>query len=558
MINDSWSMKTKSLIVLVCLTVATVSSQTFVWNRIATGLPPSVKVFEGAASGPVYAWYAEIDYADTLLRAGAFISSAAGGTEAVSSFARNTGAYVAMNGGFFGGGQSYSLVVSDGSLAAKQIASVSRTAGTYPLARANFGITKNRTFQTAWIYHFGDSLGGVFCFPAPPAHTQTTIAPAPLLQNGTPWGNLLDAIGGGPNLVSKGQINITFDEEAMFGSGVGRDNGDPRTAIGYTAAGKLIMFVVDGRRNGIGLSLPAVASVMIQLGCVEAINLDGGGSSTFYAGGTVRNTPSDGSERSVASAFVLGPVPTFLRTYDTNDPGYTESGSGWSNSSNSGYFGTQFARLVPTGSGEARAAFRLGLTKNVSCDVYAWWVAASNRSTNAPFIVYSHGRVDTVRVNQTVGGSTWNKLGTFTFSGSVSDSVIVTNQATGNTNPAYVVVDGLRLMSFDRSLTSVRESGNGKPDRFELFNNYPNPFNPTTAISYQLPSISQVVLKVYDVLGREIATLCNEVQPAGTYAIQWDASGSSSGVYFYCLEARSLSGERMGARVETKKMILVK
>ncbi|HCV41879.1 MAG TPA: hypothetical protein DGH68_00220, partial [Bacteroidetes bacterium] len=83
-----------------------------------------------------------------------------------------------------------------------------------------------------------------------------------------------------------------------------------------------------------------------------------------------------------------------------------------------------------------------------------------------------------------------------------------------------------------------------------LFQNYPNPFNPTTAISYQLTAQSFATLKVNDVLGREVATLINEVKPPGTYTVQWDASGVTSGVYFYRLEA--------GGFVSTKKLLIVK
>ena len=88
------------------------------------------------------------------------------------------------------------------------------------------------------------------------------------------------------------------------------------------------------------------------------------------------------------------------------------------------------------------------------------------------------------------------------------------------------------------------------PNRFTLSQNYPNPFNPTTAISYQLPAVSYVTLKVYDLLGREVATLVNEVKQAGSYSANWDASRLSSGVYFYQLEA--------GQFRETKRMILMK
>jgi hypothetical protein len=80
--------------------------------------------------------------------------------------------------------------------------------------------------------------------------------------------------------------------------------------------------------------------------------------------------------------------------------------------------------------------------------------------------------------------------------------------------------------------------------------NYPNPFNPSTAIKYRIPEISFVTLKVYDVLGNEITTLINEEKPIGSYEVEFDATGLTSGIYFYKLHA--------GSFVETKKMILMK
>jgi beta-N-acetylhexosaminidase len=87
------------------------------------------------------------------------------------------------------------------------------------------------------------------------------------------------------------------------------------------------------------------------------------------------------------------------------------------------------------------------------------------------------------------------------------------------------------------------------PDRFSL-SNYPNPFNPSTAISYQLMSNCFVSLKVYDVLGREVATIVNELQSSGPHIVRWDASRFSSGVYLYRLTADEL--------VQTRKMVLLK
>ncbi len=87
-------------------------------------------------------------------------------------------------------------------------------------------------------------------------------------------------------------------------------------------------------------------------------------------------------------------------------------------------------------------------------------------------------------------------------------------------------------------------------DRFALHQNYPNPFNPSTTISFSLPSTSFVTVKVFDVMGREVATIVNEEVPAGNHSKQWVAEGLSSGVYFYRLQAGKYS--------ETKKLTLLK
>jgi beta-glucuronidase len=100
-------------------------------------------------------------------------------------------------------------------------------------------------------------------------------------------------------------------------------------------------------------------------------------------------------------------------------------------------------------------------------------------------------------------------------------------------------------------LTSVESDGHKEiPGAFTLQQNYPNPFNPNTAISFQLSAVSSVALRVFDVLGREVAVLVNEELPAGTHTLRWDGSGLPSGVYFYQLKAGSFHA--------TKKMVLMK
>ena len=100
------------------------------------------------------------------------------------------------------------------------------------------------------------------------------------------------------------------------------------------------------------------------------------------------------------------------------------------------------------------------------------------------------------------------------------------------------------------SITEVNEPINLLPNTFALSQNYPNPFNPSTVISYQLPVNSNLTIKVYDVLGTEVATLINEYKPVGSYEIEFNAGGLSSGIYFYKLTAGSFS--------KINKMLLLK
>jgi hypothetical protein len=88
------------------------------------------------------------------------------------------------------------------------------------------------------------------------------------------------------------------------------------------------------------------------------------------------------------------------------------------------------------------------------------------------------------------------------------------------------------------------------PSRLTLFQNHPNPFNPITQMSFVTGSSSFVTLKVFDVLGREVATLVNEVKPPGMYTATWDASNIPSGVYFYRLQTKEFT--------QTRKLLLLK
>ena len=140
-----------------------------------------------------------------------------------------------------------------------------------------------------------------------------------------------------------------------------------------------------------------------------------------------------------------------------------------------------------------------------------------------------------------------------TFRGNIlASSSIIANEAAFISGRLLARSDSVSLHNNNiggvATVTTVRTEN--VPGGFTLSQNYPNPFNPTTMINYQLPTSSIVTLKVYDVIGREAATLVNEMKEAGSYSVQFNASHLSSGIYFYSIKA--------GNYTATKKLTLLK
>jgi photosystem II stability/assembly factor-like uncharacterized protein len=137
------------------------------------------------------------------------------------------------------------------------------------------------------------------------------------------------------------------------------------------------------------------------------------------------------------------------------------------------------------------------------------------------------------------------------------DACMVSNLSVSNSNKKLRVAthgNGAFERDLMSTLTSVTNESNNILDNFVLEQNYPNPFNPTTTISYSLPELKgrvhEVELIILDMLGREINTLVKESQGPGSYSVEWNASGFSSGLYFYKLN--------FGSQQITKKMLLIK
>lgn len=144
-------------------------------------------------------------------------------------------------------------------------------------------------------------------------------------------------------------------------------------------------------------------------------------------------------------------------------------------------------------------------------------------------------------------------------------TVVAVNNSTGN-NPFTLTAPGPGVFRVNAgfknpnprrwdsvmvniSITNVGENPIS-PDVFKLYDNFPNPFNPSTIIKYSLPEAAFTSIKIYDVVGNEVAVLVNENKSAGTYQVAFNAERLSSGVYYYSIQSGSLS--------ETKKMILLR
>jgi exopolysaccharide biosynthesis protein len=223
--------------------------------------------------------------------------------ETVSSFARDLGACVAVNGGYFNMSATPArhggLLVSNGVLLEPATRTVTRDSIQYEAVRAAIGFV-GEAVEIAWVTTSDDV---VYSWPAPPNH-QPGI-PGDSLDSGTAdiW-DVRDALSAGPALIKDGSIRITSDEEVFFGSSI--PNVHPRSAAGRTVDGALIVMVVDGRQEfSRGVYLEELAAMMLDLGVVEALNLDGGGSSALVVNGALLNRPTGGTtEREVMSALV--------------------------------------------------------------------------------------------------------------------------------------------------------------------------------------------------------------------------------------------------------------
>lgn len=480
--------------------------------------------------------------------------------------------------------------------------------------------------------------------------------------------NLWQMVSGFPIILKNG-INYALKGYAEEGGSASfATDRHPRTAAGISAdSNYLFLVVVDGRQTiSRGMSLPEFADFLIRIGAHNAVNLDGGGSSTILVRDKIVNFPSDGTERKVSNCLLVSTTENidlselnifpdsvatdlnrkinfsisakdfygYNKALSFKDVNFELTNSLIGDISSEGVFTPQsqgetlliinFGSISDTAKIYVQQGVGLHLLEGFE-DLSDFEMTGKEIDTANSFIeiatdffsegssslkinysyTYQTGKTYWIYLNkpfQIYGipykifidalSDGWNHKIAFVCSDENGEEfAFLTNTYANQTqhfdsvfadfsNPIKILPSSnfffpITIKQIAITLGNDRQNGNiysgfiyldnlriiypelteitneiSTPNNFSLKQNYPNPFNPTTAISFQLPVVSFVTLKVFDILGREVATLVNDKKSAGDYKVEFDASDLSSGVYFYRLTTGNFSS--------TKKLIVLK
>ena len=269
-------------------------------------LPPGIKIMTGRNDElPINAWAAIIDPTHPNVDLDVIVSDDLDRRETLTQFSENKKARVVVNGGYFlmnkNPTEHVGLLYVNNFTVAPATRSVLRNNKRYYTARGALGFLDDGSVDIAWVTSRNDSL---FNFSEPLENHPEKPVDSFDFSIAEIW-EVDDAIHAGPVLMHEGKIRVTSDEEVFFGSTI--PNIHPRTAAGYRNSGELVLLVVDGRQiDSRGVDLEELAILMRDLGCVEAINLDGGGSSAMVVDGKLLNRPAGTtSQREVMSAIAV-------------------------------------------------------------------------------------------------------------------------------------------------------------------------------------------------------------------------------------------------------------
>ena len=268
--------------------------------------PAGIKIMKGRNDElPINAWAAIIDPRDPNVDLNVIVSEDIDRRETLTQFSQNKEARVVVNGGYFlidkTPTEHVGLLYVNNRTVAPATRSVLRNNKRYFTARGALGFLDDGGIDIAWVTSRNDSL---FNFAEPLKNQPEEPVDSFDFSKAETW-EVDDAIHAGPVLMHDGKIRVTSNEEVFFGSTI--PDIHPRTAAGYRNSGELVLLVVDGRQvDSRGVDLQELAILMRDLGCVEAINLDGGGSSAMVVDGKLLNRPAGTtSQREVMSAIAV-------------------------------------------------------------------------------------------------------------------------------------------------------------------------------------------------------------------------------------------------------------
>ena len=268
--------------------------------------PAGIKIMKGRNDElPINAWAAIIDPRDPDVDLNVIVSEDIDRRETLTQFSQNKKARVVVNGGYFlidkTPTEHVGLLYVNNRTVAPATKSVLRNNKRYFTARGALGFLDDGGIDIAWVASRNDSL---FNFSEPVKNQPEEPVDSFDFSKAETW-EVDDAIHAGPVLMHDGKIRVTSNEEVFFGSTI--PDIHPRTAAGYRNSGELVLLVVDGRQvDSRGVDLQELAILMRDLGCVEAINLDGGGSSGMVVDGKLLNRPAGTtSQREVMSAIAV-------------------------------------------------------------------------------------------------------------------------------------------------------------------------------------------------------------------------------------------------------------
>lgn len=269
-------------------------------------LPEGITVYQAIHVGSnLRAWYVKVQESLPEIESRVLVSEDTDRRETVSEFAQRLEAPVLINGGFFrmdlNPSKHVGILKVDGELIHAATTSVLRGEQRFYLHRAAIGFDDHDQMAIEWVSSEGDT---VYRWERPIENQLE--APGEKIDTSfrKPW-TFRDILGGGPQLIRHGKIDIPVNEEVFFGTSIPEVH--PRTAAGITADGDLILLLVDGRQLiSRGVDLPELAGILYDLECRDAINLDGGGSSSLVVNGILLNRPSGTTvEREVMSAIAV-------------------------------------------------------------------------------------------------------------------------------------------------------------------------------------------------------------------------------------------------------------